>query len=449
MTSRDNKTGKSRITIIFFAFLGILLLVQCNDSVVDSPPDPANLTLNSKAKDLASNGNSIYNYNAPEGWRDLVVYAHGYVDPQKELEAPNDQIEGTPVSEIIAELGMAYATTSYPHNGLNGPEAVDDLVNLVNEFIAEKGPPRHVYLVGVSEGALISTLAVEEHPETFSGGLAGCGPVGNFQKQLNYFGDFHVLFNYFFPNIEVGSPIGVPETVINSWGKENDSFQDDIKDAVANHPKIAITLLNVANVPVQDPGNIEELQTTILDLLRYNVLATNDAIERLGGEPFEDTPFDNTPRYYTGTGSFRGDLRLNRKVERFEASNKLLSTVNQEFQTSGDLENPLVTTHTSGDQEIPYWHEPIYRFKAFKEGSSLLHSNLPILGRYGHCNFKLSELLTGFGLMVFKVSLKDLLVPGTMFKSPEQKREFLDLARKQGLSPIIRDKSDHVLPPSL
>lgn len=434
MKTTDSYFPRTQIPLVFFLLLA-LVTVQCRDGVLDSPIVGDERTSGTEpGRSLnggSTAGSSLYAFNAPDGWKDLVIYAHGYVDPQEPLAIPDDQVEGVPVAAIVAQLGMAYATTSYPHNGLNGPEAVADVVNLVQAFVAQFGQPEFIYLVGVSEGALVTTLAVEQHPDVFSGGLAPCGPIGNFRRQLNYIGDFHVLFNYFYPGIAVGSPAGVDETIIDDW--RNGNLKDEVSAAVAQHPGRAAKLLKVARVPVADAGNTAELQETFLDLLRFNVLATSDAIERLNGNPF-----DNTRRYYSGTGSFLGDWKLNRSVERFSADASALHTVETEFQTSGDLARPLVAMHTSGDQVIPYWHEPLYRLKAFKEGASLLHSNIPVLGRYGHCNFTLAELLTGFSLMAYKVSLQDLLVPSSMFESPAQQQEYLELSRKEGLSPVIR-----------
>lgn len=248
------------------------------------------------------------------------------------------------------------------------------------------------------------------------------------------------MFHYFFPKINLGNPEHVDDAVVNSW--LNGALQNQVKAAVSNKPKTALTLLIVANVPVQNSGNVVELTTTILTLLRYNVLATNDAITRLGGHPF-----DNSHKYYRGTGSFLKDRILNRKIDRYTADTIALQNIESEFQTSGDLTHPLVTIHTSGDQVIPYWHEPLYSLKVFKERDVFLHNNIPIIERYGHCNFTLPELLTGFGLMVFKVSLQDLLVPQTIFASrPEQEQEFLNLSHKEGINPVIQKDASMMVP---
>lgn len=419
--------------IVSFVMLSVLL-AQCSDAIFDSSNrEPFNLSKQNLSTETLPGG-ALFEIVLPDQWTDLVVYAHGYVNPQEPLALPSDSVDGQPVSGIITQLGFAYATTSYRANGLVGPEAVTDILELINTFISRHGTPGRIYLVGVSEGALVTTLSVEQNGGVFSGGFATCGPVGDFVKQVNYLGDFHVLFNYFFPGLIDGDPSGVPDNVINNWLMENSLLKKQVTDAVNNNPSKARTLLKVAKVPVENDSDINELRTTIFSLLRYSVLATNNAIERLGGQPF-----DNRQRYYFGTGSFFQDLRLNRRVVRFSADASALTAIENQFQTSGDLSRPMVMMHTTGDQEVPYWHEPIYRFKALSQGSSLLHSNIPIFNRFGHCNFELNELLTGFGLLVFKASLQELIVPSSIFEEERQKHAFLEQSRKEGLNPVVRE----------
>lgn len=424
----------------FLALLVVfsLFFTQCKEGPLDTSSrqhgtdESLAFNVNNDNRPTLPDG-ALYYISLPDRWNDLVIYAHGYVNPQERLALPDDSVEDRSVSEIVNELGMAYATTSYRANGLVGPEAVEDLVQLVNIFVEQHGRPDHIYLVGVSEGAMITTMAVEQHSDVFSGGLAGCGPIGSFRKQVDYLGDFHVLFNYFYPEPEVGIPSGVPGYVIENWLGESSSLKQQVRNALAERPGVARTLMRVASVPVQNESNHKEIEGTIFDLLHYNVLATNNAIDRLNG-----LPFNNPNREYSGTGSARGDSILNREIKRFRADAPALESIKNEFETSGDLPRPLVTMHTTGDQEVPYWHEPIYQEKAFRQGSLLQHSNLPIIGRYGHCNFKLHELLVGFAVMVVKVSLHDLIVPVTMFPDKQAKQEFLELSHEQGVTPVIQ-----------
>src|SRR5206468_2035915 len=137
---------------------------------------------------------AVYRICMPQIWNgDLVLFAHGYVGFNEPVAIPEDQLvlpDGTSVPETVNKLGYAFATTSYRTNGLVVLQGIDDLLDLVNVFNGSHGPARRVFLVGPSEGGIVTALAVERHPEIFAGGLAACGPIGNFRKQVTYNGDF-------------------------------------------------------------------------------------------------------------------------------------------------------------------------------------------------------------------------------------------------------------------
>ena len=66
-------------------------------------------------------------------------------------------------------MGYAFAVTSYSKTGLAVVQGVADVVDLVDIFKKRCAIPRNVYLVGVSQGGLVCTLALEQHPEVFGG----------------------------------------------------------------------------------------------------------------------------------------------------------------------------------------------------------------------------------------------------------------------------------------
>lgn len=160
---------------------------------------------------------------------------------------------------------------------------------------------------GSKSSGLISTLAVDDFPEIFDGGLAIRSLVGDFSKQINHVGDFRVVFDYFFPHIIPGSPVQIPQEVINNWDV---IYKTRIEEAISSNPHATQQLLKVTRANI-DPGNKSSIEQTILGLLWFNVFSTNDTIEELGGQPF-----DNINRIYFGSDD---DLKLNRKVKRFEA----------------------------------------------------------------------------------------------------------------------------------
>jgi len=368
---------------------------------------------------------AVYRICMPEAeaWNgDLVIYAHGYVAFNEPLAIPEDQLllpDGTSIPEIMNGLGFAFATTSYSTNGLAIREGIADVADLAEIFRLKHGAPRRVYLGGASEGGLITALAVERFPDLFDGGLAVCGPIGGLRWQINYVGDFRVLFDYFFPGVIPGSIVDIPQEVVDNW---DSVYEPAITAALTADERTLDQLLRVTRVPTdrRDPDSPTD---TALNLLWYNAFGAHDAAAKLGGQPF-----DNQRRIYVGSGR---DLRLNRQVQRYEADLAALEEINAHYQTSGRLASPLVTMHTTADPVVPYWHEVLYRARALAGGSARLHSNIPIL-RYGHCNFKVGEVLAGFALLVLKVTGRELVGAEAALPDAASREEFLQLARDVG-----------------
>lgn len=315
------------------------------------------------------------------GWNgELVVFAHGYVAPGLPLDFYHLALaDGTPLPVLVQSLGYAFATTSYRRNGLAILEGVDD----IRELVAAFGSPVKTHVAGVSEGGLVATLLAERWPELFRSAIAACGPIGSFRAQINHFGDFRVLFDYFFPGVIPGSPIAIPPDVIAGW---QTVYVPQILAALAAHPARALERVSKAAF---DPANPATIGTTTVNLLWYNVFATNDAAFRLGGNPF-----DNRFRWYHGSSN---DLRLNLSVQRFAASPAARLALRQ-YETTGDLSIPLVTLHTTRDEVVPFWQELLYLPKV---DLSQRGRFIPIpAARYGHCNFTTGEVVTAFLLAV-------------------------------------------------
>ena len=351
---------------------------------------------------------------------DLVVYAHGYVAFNEPIAIPEDQLsipDGPSIPEMVNGLGFAFATTSYSVNGLTVKEGLADLVDLVEIFSDTHAQPGHIYLAGPSEGGLITALGVEQHFNVFDGGLSTCGPVGNFCRQINYWGDARVIFDYFFPGVIPGSPVAIPQEVIDNW---DTIYEGRVEDALRSNPYATAQLLSVARVPV-DPRDPD---SAMVELMWYNVFATNDGQAKLSGQPY-----DNSRRFYRGSVN---DRRLNRSVPRFRADPAAIAEINAHYQTSGDLSVPLVTLHTLGDPIVPYWHEPLYRRKIVINGDVILHTNIPSL-RYGHCNFTAAEVLVAFALLVYQVTGNVLPDADQVLTDAQARAEYRDLARAYGL----------------
>ena len=330
---------------------------------------------------------------------DLLVYAHGYVAPNEPVGIPEDQLNlgGTYIPDAANLLGYAFATTSYSVNGLAIKQGLPDLADLVNIFRTQHPTLKRVVLVGVSEGGLITTLATEQYPAVFNGGVAACGPIGNFRGQIDYMGDFRVIFDYFFPGLMPGSPVAIPPDQIpaDPVGDWNVFFNTKIAPALASNPTSVAQLLAVTHAPYDPSDPTTTIAHTINSVLWYSMYATNDAVAKLGGQPL-----DNMDKVYAGS---LDDVALNAGVARFTADPAALAAIEAGYQTTGRPQIPLVTSHTTLDEQVPYWHETLYRAKVVANNRTPRHDLIPV-DRYGHCNFTQAEIVQALLLLQARIN---------------------------------------------
>jgi pimeloyl-ACP methyl ester carboxylesterase len=292
----------------------------------------------------------------------------------------------------------------------------NDIVDLVSIYAAKKGQPQKVYLVGASEGGIITALAVEQRPDVFAGGLAACGPIGSFPGQINYFGDARATFNYFFPGVIPGDPFDPDAALVNVWTEYYDLVVKPIVMAPQNRTRLD-EWARVARLPFDADNYLVTVEQSVKDALRYSVVNLQDAAVTLGG-----FPYDNTKRWYTGTSN---DLALNLSVPRKAASPAAIATMTSAgYSTTGVLQRPLVTLHTLRDQQIPYWQEQLYSLKTLASGSYLTrHVNIPV-DRFEHCNFTPDEVLASFAIMLFYDGLLANVTGTGSFLTPAQLAAF-------------------------
>ncbi len=374
-----------------------MLLMALFLGIATRPATAASASADNCLPDAGQPNGSIYRFCLPPGWDGdgLMVYAHGYVWFNEPITIPvshncfGEPGDQTCLHEVVNDLGLAFATTSYPLNGLAVLPAVDDVVNLVSVFSDTFGAPSVVLIGGASEGGLVTTLAVERHPQIFDGGLAACGPIGDWAGQINTFGDFRVLFDYYFPDLLPSEVVTIPNSLIDAW--TNDDYFGNVVEPVVFDPANAFSLtqlLATSQLP-HLPSVTETVRLAVHDAMAYNVLATNDAMAKLGGNPF-----DNMDRLYSGSTD---DAALNASVVRFQADPAALVEM-EKYETSGWLTRPLVTLHTSLDQQVPQWQETFYRQKVLANHTWMWHVDQPVpVDNYGHCNFDVDqEVLPAF-----------------------------------------------------
>jgi hypothetical protein len=376
---------------------------------------------------------------------DAVVYAHGYVPPGLDPVAATvlqlTTPDGTSIPGMITQLGFVFAASTYSVSGLAVKEGLAETVALAQGLklglVAYDGTPvlpplNRVFLVGASEGGLIATQAMERVGTPFTSGVAACGPIGDFRKQIDYFGDFRVLFDYFFKGVLPGSPINIDGGLFADWmngvvtgNPAASAYQSAVLAAMQANPGLAKQLIATSKAAI-DPNDPTTAGTTALQALGYNVYATMDAQAKLGLQPYT-----NSRTWYFGS---KNDLLLNRTILRYKLSGTEsdLALALVPLQTTGRLQAPLVTIHTLYDPQVPIWHQVLYRAKVWKQNKAALYNGIPI-NRYGDCNFSAQELLFAFALAYTKGTKSMLPLDGVNQALPSGGvQQFEDMMQEYG-----------------
>jgi len=356
----------------------------------------------------------IYLICTPVGWPggDLVVYAHGYISAFEPIQLPVDEIETA--LPLAASFGMAFATTSFSQNGLSIQNGVVEVRQLKQFFIDEYVQPDHIYLTGGSQGGIITTLTLERYPGEFDGGFSLCGPCGYFQKQLNHYGDFRLLFDYFFPGVLPQDPDNpftkIPPELITYWDERPSSsipsYSELVVAALIANPKNTEKLMKVSRAPF-DANDINTIGETVLSTLWYHIFTIENSIETFGG-----LAYDNSRKYYFGTGSFMEDLLLNKAIPRIRGDQQALEHVRLYYETNGEIDDPLVMMHTTLDPIQLFLQQQLYSLKILKNRNWKLFKPYRIEA-YGHCNFTPEELLVGFNQLLSKVAEQEMIAANT------------------------------------
>ena len=143
---------------------------------------------------------SLYALDLPAAWNgDLVVYAHGILDPVLPVALPSGQDDFATVRDALMARGFAVASSSFSANGFALKDAAQRTHQLTAPLhgavrkAATRGAGRP--LAGLDRGA----AAGRDLPEQYDGALVMCGFVGGTPHEIAYMANARIAFDYFFP----------------------------------------------------------------------------------------------------------------------------------------------------------------------------------------------------------------------------------------------------------
>jgi hypothetical protein len=368
-----------------------------------------------------------FRIEVPANWNgDLVVYTHGFRGNIPELT-----VDSPSLRPYFLQNGFAWAASSYSKNYYDVRAGVESTNSLVRYFKANIGEPTRTFITGFSMGGHVIGAAVEQFPNVkcppgplkpvcdrlvdvlgeLSGGVKWdgaapfCGVMGDLAL-FQYFGDF----NY------------VAETLAGVTSQ----FPPPPDYATTTRPAtLAALYVNPEAIGVGN-GSSAVLNAQGSKLRSFTTQTTG------GTRPYADASF----RFFqqllfsfggadgTVTGIVSGNI-FDNKFRKYQldadpalsadeqALNEMIIRIRKDPQANppsglrvrqipiitGNIDIPVLSTHTLGDLFVPFSMEQIYarEAKAFRKDGNLVSRATRAVS---HCEFSAQELVESFSSMI-------------------------------------------------
>lgn len=371
----------------------------------------------------STDSGALYGVWVPDPWNgDLVLYAHGFRNPNCPLAVPTTPeamcapLAGSPVPppsdsgtpqavkpmrDALLSMGYAFAASSYSDTALALKEGALQTLQLKTIVQGRVGRPRRTWLYGHSMGGAIVLKLAEQHPAAFDGALAMCGMIGGSPTEFQYVADGRATFDVLFPGLVPGGIADVPPglTFYGDVAKLVGWALHTANPSYPRHLEQAKAWAGIDQVAFPFTSDAE-LTKGILEFLYFQTLGTPKLLEGARG-----IPVDNSEVVYGGAPGLDYDF-LNRAVERVTADPQSARYAERYYDTTGEISFPVITLHTVRDAAVPMIHEHVYRKKVDEAGMGELLvqrtvSHDPLTEPPdGHCTFKLAEELAAFSDLV-------------------------------------------------
>lgn len=320
-------------------------------------------------------GGAAYIIEIPEVWNgDLVMWMHGFEDfaEQGRATAPD-------VRRYLIANGYAWAGSSYSSTGFIPDRGADETAALWDYVARTIGRPTRTYGIGLSMGGWTAQLVAERYADRFDGVVAMCGASGTTRG--------------------LGAPVaqllagayaaGVDQTVVDKEADVARLIDERIRPALMERTTrdlFEAVLVELTGGP--RPHAISGLRTTeAVNWRRAMLLAGARVIP-----PHEGT-------YDFGPGPALDAADFNAKVVTFPFEQTGFDAVFGTMATTGAIQIPVLTMHTTGDGQTPIIEALLQRDHVERAGAGMLLVQR-VYRDSGHCGFTLAEQEAAFDALV-------------------------------------------------
>ncbi len=331
----------------------------------------------------------------------LVLWNHGYdLAPPRPLTRAEDL--GFPA--LLLPQGYAVAASSYRPDpvGLGGwavSDGAEDTDNLRAQFIDLFGIPERTFVVGASEGGLVTATIIElfgtDHDGrlNYDGALPMCGPLAGGRR--NWYGgfDLRVVYQHYCRNLPLPDEPQYPLFLGLDPDPANQITPDEVRARVNECTGVLMppsqrtpeqqenlsNILNVTHIP----------ESFLITDMGFATFALQELVQvRTQGQ----SPVTNLGVGYTGSTD---DHTLNAEVFRAGSVPAARDWLSSAYDPNGSVSMPVLTIHTIGDGLVIVENENAYR-RTLEEAGTAHNLVQTYINANGHCQFTFSEFVGAF-----------------------------------------------------
>jgi pimeloyl-ACP methyl ester carboxylesterase len=364
---------------------------------------------------------ATYLIEMPKDWNGtLFLYSHGYAPPDTP-NPPTDYGDNL-VRLYFLTKGYALAGSSYAGTGWAVEDALRDQIAVLDTFDRLVGHPRRTIAWGHSLGGITTAGLIQNHPERFSGAVALCGVVAGGPGIWNQLLDSAFAFNTLLASGQL-QIVHIADPVTNLTNAE--TILNKAQSTSQGQARIALVAALVDSPgwidPLSPPPNPTDYTT--LEANQFVSLGSGfdfplyfafraELEKRAGGNPSWNTGVDYQKQLNLSIGhaeveslykqaglSLAADLKMLNNAARIGADPVAVNYLSQNIALDGEIQVPVLTVHTVGDDIVNVQNEQAYAAIVHKAGhDSLLRETF--VHRAGHCWFTSAETIAALQALI-------------------------------------------------
>ncbi|MBT2550512.1 S9 family peptidase [Arthrobacter sp. ISL-65] len=386
----------------------------------DAPAPAAAAPAASTASPTVATGTlagAAWRAEVPAAWNGkLVLFAHGFrAGPAN----PAWDAGFAPTASALVAGGYAVASSSYATTGWALGTAAQDQLDTLTAFQDRFGAASRVIAVGRSMGGLVTSMMAEIPGSGIDGAVSTCGLVGGGVSLNNYQLDAaysaaelllpgqDVRLTGFTTQAESAETIAALKAALQQAGTSAEG-----RARLALVAALLNTPTELDGVDADNPEALAAAQAKlVLDTLPTVIERRYTVVNAAGGDSGWTAGVDYAKllgssaqrqlveHLYSEAGrNLNGDLSTLTANADIEPSNRGLQWMLKTSTPTGELQVPLLATHTTVDLLAPVEFQEEYAETVRQAGKNSLFRQA-FVDRAGHCNFTVAENIAAIEAM--------------------------------------------------